>query len=72
MKKTQKTKMTKKEQPDHPMEPCENIDSDILPKTMKRLAWLEATLQEAERLKAPDGTSRKSKSLKDSQVMQCI
>jgi hypothetical protein len=24
-----------KEQPDHPMEPCENIDSDIVPKTKK-------------------------------------
>jgi hypothetical protein len=50
-----------KEQPDHPMEPCENIDSDIVPKTKKRPAWLEATLQDAERLKVPEGTFRKSK-----------
>ena len=50
-----------KEQHDHPMEPCENIDSDIVPKTKKWPAWLEATLLEAERLKAPDGTFRKSK-----------
>jgi hypothetical protein len=50
-----------KDQPDHPMEPCENIDSDIIPKTKKRPAWLEATLQDAERIKVPEGTSRKSK-----------
>jgi hypothetical protein len=49
------------EQPDHPMEPCENIDSDIVPKTKKRPAWLEATLQDAERLKVPEGTFRKTK-----------
>jgi hypothetical protein len=36
-----------KELPDHPMEPCENIDSDIIPKTKKRSAWIEATLQDA-------------------------
>jgi hypothetical protein len=29
-------KNDKKELPDHPMEPCENIDSDIVPKTKKR------------------------------------
>jgi hypothetical protein len=50
-----------KKQPDHPMQPCDNIDSDTLPKIKKRPAWLEATLQEVEGLKAPDGTSRKSK-----------
>jgi uncharacterized protein (DUF1330 family) len=50
-----------KELPDHPMEPCENIDSDIVPKTKKRPAWLEATLQVAKRLKVPEGTFRKSK-----------
>jgi hypothetical protein len=49
------------ELPDHPMEPCENIDSDIVPKTKKRPAWLEATLKDAERLKVPEGTFRKSK-----------
>jgi hypothetical protein len=50
-----------KEQPDHPMQPCETIDSDTIPKTRKRPAWLEATLQDAERLKVPEGTFRKSK-----------
>jgi hypothetical protein len=50
-----------KELPDHPMEPCENIDSDIVPETRKRPAWLEATLQDTERLKVPEGTFRKSK-----------
>jgi hypothetical protein len=53
--------MTKKEQLDHPMKPCETIDSNTIPKSKKRPAWLEATLQEVERLKAPDGTFRKSK-----------
>jgi hypothetical protein len=53
-----------KEQLDHPMQPCETIDSDIVPKTKKRPAWLEATLQEAKRLKAPSGTFRKSKKAK--------
>jgi hypothetical protein len=43
------------------MQPCEPIESVIVPKTKKRLAWLEATLQEAERLKAPSGTFRKRK-----------
>ena len=32
-----------------------------VPKTKKRLAWLEATLQDAERLKVPEGTFRKCK-----------
>jgi hypothetical protein len=50
-----------KDQPDHPMEPCENIDPDIIPKKKKQPAWLEATLQDAERIKVSDGTSRKSK-----------
>ena len=50
-----------KDQPDHPMEPGENIDSYTIPKTKKRPAWLEATLQDAERIKVPEGTSRKSK-----------
>jgi hypothetical protein len=50
-----------KELPDHPMEPCENIDSDIVPKTKKRPSWIGATLQDAERLKVPEGTFRKSK-----------
>jgi hypothetical protein len=50
-----------KELPNHPMEPCENINSDIVPKNKKRPAWLEATLQDAKRLKVPEGTFRKSK-----------
>jgi hypothetical protein len=50
-----------KDQPDHPMELCENIDPDIIPKNKKRPAWLEATLQDAKRIKVPEGTSRKSK-----------
>ena len=51
----------RKELLDHPMEPCENIDSDIIPKTKKRPAWLEATLQDAEKLKVPEGTFITSK-----------
>jgi hypothetical protein len=43
------------------MEPCEKIDSDIIPKTKKIPAWLEATLQDTERIKVPEGTFRKSK-----------
>jgi hypothetical protein len=50
-----------KEQLDHPMQPCETIDSDTIPKTKKRPAWLEATVQDTERLKIPEGTFRKSK-----------
>jgi hypothetical protein len=53
-----------KDQPDNPMEPCENVDLDIIPKNKKRPACLEATLQDAERIKVPEGTSRKSKRLK--------
>ena len=49
------------EQLDHPMQPCEPIESVIVPKTRKCPAWLEATLQEEERLKAPSGTFRESK-----------
>jgi hypothetical protein len=61
MKKATENVNDKKELPDRPMEPCENIDSDIVPKTKKRPAWLESTLQDAERLKVPKGTFRKSK-----------
>jgi hypothetical protein len=50
-----------KEQLDHPMQPCETIDPDTVHKTKKRPAWMEATVHEAERLKAPSGTFRKSK-----------
>jgi hypothetical protein len=50
-----------KDQPDHPMEICENVDPDNIPKNKKRPAWLEATLQDTERIKVPEGTSRKSK-----------
>jgi hypothetical protein len=46
------------------MQPCEPIESVIVPKTKKRLAWLEATLQEVEKLKAPNGTFRKRKNPK--------
>ena len=35
MKKNTENENDEKEQPDHPMEPCENIDSDIIPKTKK-------------------------------------
>jgi hypothetical protein len=49
------------EQLDHPMKPCEPIESIIVPKTRKRPSWLEATLQEAERLKAPSGSFRERK-----------
>jgi hypothetical protein len=55
-----KNENDEKDQPDHPMEPCENTDSDIVPKTKKRPAWLEATLQDAKRLKVPEGTFSKS------------
>jgi hypothetical protein len=50
-----------KDQPNHPMEPCENIDTYIILKNKKQPAWLEATLQDAKRIKVPEGTSRKSK-----------
>jgi hypothetical protein len=46
------------------MQPCELIESIIVPKTRKRLAWLGATLQEEERLKTPSGTFRESKNPK--------
>jgi hypothetical protein len=51
----------KKDQPDHPMEICENANPNNMPKNKKRPAWLEATLQDAERIKVPEGTSRKTK-----------
>jgi hypothetical protein len=43
------------------MEICENADPDNIPKNKKRPAWLEATLQDAERIKVLEGTSRKTK-----------
>jgi hypothetical protein len=43
------------------MQPCETIDSDTIPKTKKRPAWLEATLQEIEILKALSVTFKKRK-----------
>jgi hypothetical protein len=49
---------------DHPMQPCELIESVIVPKIRKCPTWLEATLQEAERLKAPSGTLRENKNTK--------
>jgi hypothetical protein len=50
-----------KDQPDHPMEICENVDPDNIPENKKQPYWLEATLQDAERIKVPEGTSRKTK-----------
>jgi hypothetical protein len=49
---------------DHLMQPCEPIDPVTVPKIRKRPAWLEATLQEVERLKAPSCTFRERKKLK--------
>jgi hypothetical protein len=46
------------------MQPCEPIEQVIIPKTRKHPAWLEATLQEAERLKSPSGTFGESKNPK--------
>jgi hypothetical protein len=46
------------EEPDQPLEPVEPV---VVPRNQKRLAWLESTLQEAERHKAPSGTFRESK-----------
>jgi hypothetical protein len=43
------------------MEICENANIDNMPKNKKKPAWLEATLQDAERIKVPEGTSRKTK-----------
>jgi hypothetical protein len=40
--------------------PKEFLGVITIPKTKKRPAWLEATLQDAERIKVPEGTSRKS------------
>jgi hypothetical protein len=53
-----------KDQPDHPMEPCENIDPDNIPKNKKRPAWLEATLQDAKRIKEHPGRVKTEKILK--------
>jgi hypothetical protein len=50
-----------KDQPNHPMEICENSDPDNIPKKKKLPSWLEDTLQDAERIKVPEGTSRKTK-----------
>jgi hypothetical protein len=46
------------EEPDQPLEPVEPV---VVPKKRKQPAWLESTLQEAERHKAPIGTFRESK-----------
>jgi hypothetical protein len=46
------------------MKPCEPIESVIVQKIKKCPAWIEATLQEAERLKAPSGIFRKRKNPK--------
>jgi hypothetical protein len=46
------------EQLDHLMQPCEPIESVIVSKTRKHPTWIEDTLHEAERLKAPSGTFR--------------
>jgi hypothetical protein len=51
--------------PEHPNEEPkpsqEHVELVIEPKTRKRPAWLESTLQEAQRHKAPSGTFRQSK-----------
>jgi hypothetical protein len=46
------------------MKPCEPIESVIVTKTRKCPTWLEATLQEVERIKAPSGTFRERKNPK--------
>jgi hypothetical protein len=46
------------EEPDQPLEPIEPV---VAPKNKKRSPWLEFTLQEAERHKAPSGTFMKNK-----------
>jgi len=43
------------------MQPCEPIESVIIPKTRKCSGWLEATLQEEEKLKSPSGSLREIK-----------
>jgi hypothetical protein len=45
-------------------QPCEPIELVTIPKTRKCPAWLEATLQEAKRLKAPSGTFTERKNPK--------
>jgi hypothetical protein len=52
------------EQPDQPVQPCGPIESIDVPKNRKHPTWLEATLQEAKRLKAPSGTFKESKNPK--------
>jgi hypothetical protein len=49
------------EQLDHPVKPCRPIESVNIPKTRKCPSWLEATVQEAEGIKAPSGTFRERK-----------
>jgi hypothetical protein len=49
------------EQLNHPMKQCEPIESVIVPKTRKFPSWLDATLQEEEKLKSPSGTLRERK-----------
>jgi hypothetical protein len=49
------------EQLDHLVQPCRPIELVNIRKTRKHPAWLEATLLEAERLKAPSGTFRENK-----------
>jgi hypothetical protein len=46
------------------MQPCELIELVIVPKTRKHPDWLEATLQEAEILKARSGTFKERKNTK--------
>jgi hypothetical protein len=43
------------------VQPCRSIESDNIPKTRKNPSWLEDTLQEEERIKAPSGTFRERK-----------
>jgi hypothetical protein len=46
------------EEPGEPLEPVELV---VVPKNRKQPTWLESTLQEATRHKAPSGTFRESK-----------
>jgi hypothetical protein len=41
--------------------PHEYVEPTIIPKTRKRPTWLETTLQEAEKHKAPNGTFKQRK-----------
>jgi hypothetical protein len=51
--------------PEHPSEepepPHEPVELVIAPKTRKRPAWLESTLEEAKKHKSPSGTFKQSK-----------